>query len=300
MAKYIGRFVAPLAFGAVVALGACKADSSKQDTASALNRDTSALGRDLAMANRGDTAAQPQLKDVPANPPSTSQPTKTAPRTTPRTTSSNPRSTGSNSTTRPNTPTTTASGNTVTHPGTGTANSGGAVGTIAAGTTLSLTPTANVCTNTNKVGDKVTMTTQNAVTGSNGAVIPAGSTVTLTVTNLKRSENSNDQIIMEFAVNSVNVGGKSYPLDASIESAPITRVRNQPKSKDAQKVAIGAGIGAIAGQILGKNTKSTVIGGAVGAAAGAAAAAATANYEGCINNTSTVTSKLNSAAQVRA
>lgn len=300
MAKYIGRFVAPLAFGAVVALGACKADSSKQDTASALNRDTSALGRDLAMANRGDTAAQPQLKDVPANPPSTSQPTKTAPRTTPRTTSSNPRSTGSNSTTRPNTPTTTASGNTVTHPGTGTANSGGAVGTIAAGTTLSLTPTANVCTNTNKVGDKVTMTTQNAVTGSNGAVIPAGSTVTLTVTNLKRSENSNDQIIMEFAVNSVNVGGKSYPLDASIESAPITRVRNQPKSKDAQKVAIGAGIGAIAGQILGKNTKSTVIGGAVGAAAGAAAAAATANYEGCINNTSTVTIKLNSAAQVRA
>jgi len=295
MAKYIGRFVAPLAFGAAVALGACKADSSKQDTASALNRDTSALGRDLAMANRGDTAAQPQLKDVPANPPSTSAPTKT----TPRSSSSSSRPSSSSSS-KPSTPTTTASGNTVTHPSTGTANSGGAVGTIAAGTTLSLTPTSNVCTNTNKVGDKVTMTTQNAVTGSNGAVIPAGSTVTLTVTNLKRSENSNDQIIMEFAVNSVTVGGKNYPLDASIESAPVTRVRNQPKSKDAQKVAIGAGIGAIAGQILGKNTKSTVIGGAVGAAAGAAAAAATANYEGCVNSTSTVTIKLNSATQVRA
>ena len=297
MAKYIGRFVAPLAFGAVVALGACKTDSSKQDTASALNRDTSALGRDLAMANRGDTAAQPQLKDVPANPPATSAPSRSTPRTTPRTSSS---SSSSNSSSRPTTPTTTASGNTVTHPSTGASNSGGSVGTIAAGTTLSLTPTANVCTNTSKVGDRVTMTTQNPVTGSNGATIPAGSTVTLTVTNLKRSENSNDAIVMEFAVNSVNVGGKSYPLDASIESAPITRVRNQPKSKDAQKVAIGAGIGAIAGQILGKNTKSTVIGGAVGAAAGAAAAAATANYEGCINSTSTVTIKLNSSAQVRA
>ncbi|HKN68367.1 MAG TPA: hypothetical protein VJW73_18910, partial [Gemmatimonadaceae bacterium] len=258
-----------------------------------------ALGRDLAMANRGDTAAQPQLKDVPANPTSTSNPTKTAPRTTQRPSNTTSRST-SNPSTRPNTPTTTASGNTVTHPSAGGSNSGGAVGTIAAGTTLSLTPTANVCTNTNKVGDKITMTTQNTVTGSNGATIPAGSTVTLTVTNLKRSENSNDQIIMEFAVNSVNVGGRSYPLDASIESAPITRVRNQPKSKDAQKVAIGAGIGAIAGQILGKNTKSTVIGGAVGAAAGAAAAAATANYEGCVNSTSTVTIKLNSATQVRA
>jgi hypothetical protein len=296
MTKYIGRFIAPLAFGAVVALGACKTDSSKQDTASALNRDTSALGRDLALANR-DSAAQPQLKDVPANQPAAPAPTRTTPRTTTR--PSNTTTRPSTTTPRPSQPQTTASGNTVTHPSTGTASSGGAVGTIAAGTTLALTPTANVCTNTNKVGDKITATTQNPITGTNGATIPAGSAVTLTVTNLKRSENSNDQIVMEFAVNSVTFGGKTYPLDASIESAPVTRVRNQPKSKDAQKVAIGAGIGAIAGQILGKNTKSTVIGGAVGAAAGAAAAAATANYEGCINTTSTVTVKLNSPAQVR-
>jgi hypothetical protein len=290
MAKYIGRMGAPLALGAMLALGACKTD-----TASALNRDTSALGRDLAMANR-DSTAQPQLKDVPNNPPATSAPTKTAPRTTPRTTSSGTRP----STTTPRTtPTTTANGNTVTHPATGASNSGGAVGSIAAGTTLALTPTATVCTNTNKVGDKITATTQNSVTGSNGAVIPAGATVTMTVTNLKRSENANDAIVMEFAVNSVSFGGKTYPLDASVENASVTRVRNQPKSKDAQKVAIGAGIGAIAGQILGKNTKSTVIGGAVGAAAGAATAAATANYEGCVQNTSTMTVKLNAPAEVR-
>ena len=291
MAKYIGRFIAPLALGAVVALGACKTDSSKQDTTSALNRDTSALGKDLALAGR-DSTAQPQLKDVPANPPATSAPARTTPRSTTPRTSTPTRET-------PREPTKTASGNTVTHPAsTGASNSGGAVGTIDAGTTLSLTPTATVCTNTNKVGDKITATTQNAVTGSNGAVIPAGSTVTLTVTNLKRSENANDPIVMEFAVNSVSFGGKTYPLDASVD-APVTRVRNQPKSKDAQKVAIGAGIGAIAGQILGKNTKSTVIGGAVGAAAGAAAAAATANYEGCVQNTSTMTVKLNSPTQVR-
>ena len=291
MAKYIGRWIAPLALGAVITLGACKTDNSKQDTTNALNRDTSALGRDLALANRGDTAAQPQLKDVPANAPSASTPERTTPRTT-RPSTSTTRST----TTRP---TTTASGNTVTHPSAGAANSGGAVGTIAAGTTMSLTPTATVCTNTNKVGDKITATTQSAVAGSNGAVIPAGSTVTLTVTQLKRSENANDQIVMGFAVNSVTFGGKTYPLDANIESTNITRVRNEPKNKDAQKVAIGAGIGAIAGQVLGKNTKSTVIGAAVGAAAGGAAAVATANYEGCIQNTSTMVIKLNSPTQVR-
>ena len=292
MAKYIGRLAAPLALGTALFLGACKTDASKQDT-SALSRD-SALNRDLALANR-DSSAQPALQDVPANPSGTATPTKTAPRpaarpsTTPRPTTPAP---------RPSTPATTASGNTVSRPATG-ASSGGAVGTIAAGTTLSLSPTSDVCTNTNKVGDRFTATTQSAVTGSNGAVIPAGATVTLTVTNLKRSENSNDKIVMEFAVNSVTFGGKTYALDATVTDASVERVRNQPKSKDAQKVAIGAAAGAIAGQILGKNTKSTIIGGAVGAAAGAATAAATANYEGCVRNSGNIVVKLNAPTEVR-
>lgn len=292
MAKYT-RLFAPLTMGMMLVLGACKADTSKQDTTSALNNDTTALGKDLAMAGR-DTAAQPQLKDVPANPPSTSAPSR-------RSTASREPSRTSTPERRPaeSTPRTTPSGNVVTHPAAGS-NSGGAVGSIAAGTTLSLTPTRTVCTNTIKVGDRVTATTQNAVSGTNGAVIPAGATVTLTATTLKRSENANDPIVMEFAVNSVSFGGKTYPLDASIDNMPVTKTRNEPKSKDAQKVAIGAAVGAIAGQILGKNTKSTVIGGAAGAAAGAAAAAATANYEGCVQNTSTVTVKLNAPVQVRA
>lgn len=293
MAKYT-RLFAPLTMGTMLVLGACKTDTSKQDTTSALNRDTTALGKDLAMAGR-DTAAQPQLKDVPATSPSTSTPARSSTSREPsRSRTETTREARSNS----NAPRTTASGNVETRPGAGS-NSGGAVGTIAAGTTLSLTPTQTVCTNTIKVGDHITATTQNAVSGTNGAVIPAGATVTLTATTLKRSENANDPIVMEFAVNSVSFGGKTYPLDASIQNMPVTKTRNEPRSKDVQKVAIGGAVGAIAGQILGKNTKSTVIGGAVGAAAGAAAAAATANYEGCVQNTSTVTVRLNSPAQVR-
>jgi hypothetical protein len=292
MAKYMSRLAAPLALGTALFLGACKSDAGKQDT-SALSSDSS-LSRDLALANR-DSAAQPQLQDVPNNPPATKTPTPSRP-TTSRPSTPRP---STPTTSRPSTPTTTPSGNTVSRPATGTSSGGGAVGSIAAGTTLSLSPTSTVCTNTNKVGDKFTATVQNAVTGSNGAVIPAGATVTLTVTNLKRSENANDAIVMEFAVNSVTFGGKTYALDANVESASVERVRNQPKSKDAQKVAIGAAAGAIAGQILGKNTKSTVIGGAVGAAAGAATAAATANYEGCVRNTGNIVVKLNSPTEIR-
>jgi predicted acyltransferase (DUF342 family) len=173
------------------------------------------------------------------------------------------------------------------------------VGTIASGTSLSLRSNARVCTNTYKVGQTFTASLASSVSGSNGATIPAGANVTLEVTQLKRSENVNDKIVMEFAVKSVSFGGRSYAVNGSVASADVERVRNQPQSKDVQKVATGAVIGAIAGQILGKNTKSTVVGAAAGAAAGAGAAAATANYEGCVPDGGSIVVNLSAPLQVR-
>jgi len=173
------------------------------------------------------------------------------------------------------------------------------VGTIASGTSLSLRSNARVCTNTYQVGQTFTASLANAVSGSNGATIPAGANVTLEVTQLKRSENVNDKIVMEFAVKSVSFGGHSYAVNGNVASADVQRVRNQPQSKDVQKVVGGAVLGAIAGQILGKNTKSTVVGAAAGAAAGAGAAAATANYEGCVPDGGSIVVNLDAPLQVR-
>jgi hypothetical protein len=171
---------------------------------------------------------------------------------------------------------------------------------IPAGTTLSTNSSSKVCTGTNQVGDHVTATVENSVTGSNGATIPAGATVNMTVTQLKRSENANDPVVMEFAVNSVTFGGHTYPIEATVQSAAVQRVKDQPGDKTAQKVGIGAVAGAIAGRIIGKSTKATVIGGAAGAAAGAAAAAATANYQGCIDAGGSIVLKLTAPATVKA
>ena len=258
MTKYTGQL---LTLCAAAMLAACGGDRSNTDTA--LATDT-AMARDLALAGT-DTAAQPQLTDVPAAPAGGAATSGTKTKA--------PASTGTKST-----PTKTASGNTKTS-GSGTASRSG---TIAAGTALNVRANNELCTNTGKVGDTFTATVNEAVVGSNGATIPAGATVTLTVTKLNRSENVNDPIEMEFSVDKVAFGGKTYTLNGSVASLPVERVRNQPKSKDVQKVVGGAAIGAIAGQVLGKNTKSTVIGAAAGAAAGAATAAATANYEGCV------------------
>jgi len=268
---------------ALLALGACggnKNDSLAQDTS---------LASDMQLANK-DSTAQPQLTDVPAAAATTPAPAASKPATrTPTPSRSTPsRSTSSNSST-------TASGNTVTK-NTGTKET--ALGTIAAGSTIALTSDSRVCTNTNQVGQTIEGTVAQSVAGSNGATIPAGAKVALVITKLKRSENAKDNIEMDFSVKSVTFGGHTYPISASVASAQVDRVKNQPGSKDAQKVATGAAVGAIVGQILGHSTKSTVIGGAVGAAAGAGTAAATSNYEGCVPSGGNISIKLDNSVQV--
>lgn len=297
MPKYIRRARTLAAVPAailLIALGACskKSDNLAQD---------STLASDMALANK-DSAAQPQLSDVPAATtpaPAAATTRSSTGRSTPgRSTSGRsapsraPAPSRSSSTPRTST---TPSGNTVTRtPGA----SETALGTIAAGTALSVTSDSRVCTNTNKVGDSMTGTVVNTVTGSNGASIPAGAKVHMTITQLKRSENVNDKIQMGFRVESISFGGHTYPVTASVQSATIDRIKNQPGAKDAQKVATGAAIGAVVGQILGHSTKSTVIGAAVGAAGGAGTAAMTSNYEGCVPAGGNIAISLDNSVQV--
>ena len=297
MSKYTNRLGAPFVIVAALAFSACSVSDSKSDTS--LAADT-ALNRDLQMANR-DSAAQPQLNDVPATPAAeTPAPAPAPARTTPKPVATKPATKPATKTPEPTTRTT-ASGNTETRnaPGTAASSGGGAVGTIASGSSLSLRSNSRVCTNTYPVGQTFSATVATSVSGTNGASIPSGATVTLEVTQLKRSENANDKIIMEFAVRSVAFGGRTYPVTGTVANADVERVRNQPKSKDAQKVAAGAAIGAIAGQILGKSTKSTIIGAAAGAAGGAATAAATANYEGCVPDGGSIAVNLTAPLLVR-
>ncbi|HJU89194.1 MAG TPA: hypothetical protein VJ672_07380 [Gemmatimonadaceae bacterium] len=277
---------APLALSLALVAGACRdrGDDLAQD---------SALGRDLELANQ-DSAAQPQLTDVPAN--NNAAPAPAAPRTTPRTTA--PRTTTPRTTTPASTaPTKTASGNTVTRT---PAGSEGRIAAIAAGTTLTLAAGERICTNTHKPGDRFTATVQEAVTGSNGAVIPAGSKVVLQVSSVKHSENVGDKAVIGIAPQQVVMNGKSYPIDGSITSVQTESVRSTDKASDAKKVIGGAVAGAIIGQIIGKDTKSTVIGAATGAAAGTAVAMGTADYQGCIPTNGRIVVRLNSPATIQA
>src|SRR5688572_9826654 len=167
MSKYTGRLYIPILAAAL--LSACGGDNNRADSALA---NDSAMARDLALAQT-DTAAQPQLTDVPATSGGAAKTSAGTTKRAPTSTKTTPTSTK------------TASGNTRTT-GTGTVSRSG---TIAAGTALSVRANSELCTNTGKVGDKFTATVNESVVGSNGATIPAGATVTMTITKLNRSEN---------------------------------------------------------------------------------------------------------------
>jgi hypothetical protein len=275
--------VALLSTLALVSLAAC--GGAKDDTA-ALSSDT-ALGRDLALAQRD--SVQPQLQDVPAPVPAAPAPVATAPRpTTPRPTT--PRPTPS----RPN-PSTPAP----TTPAPTPAPAEPVQGTVAAGTALRFVANNKVCSNTVGVGDKFTAALTEPVSASNGVSIPEGATATFEVTEAKTAKNSNDQTYLRVRVVSVQYGGRTYPIEATVQTATTERVRSATKGTDAKKVAGGAILGAIAGQVLGKNTKGTVIGAAAGAAAGTAAAAATADFDTCIGSGAAISATLDSPVTVR-
>ena len=300
------RIATPVLFAVTLALGACKQGDKPED---ALASDTS-LAHDLQLAN-ADTAAQPQLKDVPATVEPANNPVTTAPKVSKRQTPSeiltpnrNPRrvATTQPTTTEPveRAPVTTSNGNTVTENASAASGSSErSVGMIASGSEISLYSGQRVCTNQYQVGDKFTASVAESVQGSNGVAIPAGATAVIEITALKRSENANDNIEMEFAVRSIAFNGKTYPVSSTITSAQVEKVRNGDASNDGKKVATGAIIGAIAGQIFGHKTKSTVIGAATGAAAGAVVAGATGKYDGCVPNGGRISLKLNQPMTVQ-
>ncbi|HEU5304457.1 MAG TPA: hypothetical protein VFU40_07430 [Gemmatimonadales bacterium] len=142
---------------------------------------------------------------------------------------------------------------------------------LAAGTTLTATTTAEIRSHKNKVGDTVTATVANDVKDASGrVVIPAGSAVTLKVTAIKESENKRDSTgTLTLQPTQVSIGGRSYPLAASIERVDTKLEGRGTNVGDIAKPAAGAAVGAVVGRVIGGSSKGAIIGGVIGGAVGA-------------------------------
>jgi len=142
--------------------------------------------------------------------------------------------------------------------------------TLAGGTALATTMDREITSKTDKPGATVTGTVASDVTDASGrVVIPAGSKVTLTITEIHESENKGDKTgKLTLTPTAVVIAGESHALDGSALALERTLRDRKTNAGDVAKVGAGAGIGAIAGRVIGGSTKGAVIGGIIGGAVG--------------------------------
>ncbi len=278
-------FASSSGFVRVLAAAAALATLSACTERRTAERADSDLSHDLALANQ--ISAQPALKDTgvaPAPEPQPRQPPTPAPRQESRSPRREPVPQPTRAATAPvSQPTMTP----VAQQPDSSAMAAAAMPApaqklIGAGTGIALNSGMSVCTNTNKVGDKLVATVTSPVQGEGGAEIPSGSRVVLEVARVTPGDPTDSSIVVRPMT--MYVDGISYPVSGTIASTTAFQRTEVPGTgpSDKEKVAGGAVVGAILGQIFGHSTKSTVIGAAAGAATGAAVAHAQKNYQTCL------------------
>ena len=138
--------------------------------------------------------------------------------------------------------------------------------TLPAGTTLKLELKSAVASDSSRVEDAVRASLRQAVTVDGTSVLPSGTEVVGTVTNVERAGRVKGRARVAYRFNSLNYDGEKYDIRTNTLShlAPAT------KGEDATKIGIGAGAGAAIGALLGGGdgaAKGAAIGGAAGTGA---------------------------------
>lgn len=145
--------------------------------------------------------------------------------------------------------------------------------TLAAGTHFDMAAADTITSRTAKAGDPFTARVVEDVRNAAGkVVIPAGSSVSGTISEVKPAPNPNTPGTLTLAVSSVTIRGTNYPLDATIDSLETVHKGRGITTGDAAKVGAGVAAGAILGRVIGGNKRGTIIGGVVGGAVGAGVA----------------------------
>lgn len=141
---------------------------------------------------------------------------------------------------------------------------------LGAGATMATSLDREISSKTDKPGATVTASVASDVKDASGrVVIPAGSRVTLTITEIHESENKGDKTgKLTLTPASVEIGGQSYALDGSATALDRKLVDRKTNAGDVAKVGAGAAAGAIVGRVIGGSTKGAVIGGLIGGAVG--------------------------------
>jgi predicted extracellular nuclease len=146
---------------------------------------------------------------------------------------------------------------------------------IPSGTLLTFEVRETVSTTSHQAGSTFALVLVDAVSGTAGALLPAGSSARGLVTVAHSSTGPEDESILGLRVTSVEAGGSQRTIAGTAESTHIESSSRDSGTRTAGTILTGAAAGAIIGQILGQDTRSTVTGAAVGTAVGVVVALTT-------------------------
>ena len=166
--------------------------------------------------------------------------------------------------------------------------------TLPSGTTLPLSLTSSMASDTSAVEDAVTAELTRAVSIDGREVLPAGTKLAGTVTAVDDSGRVKGRAMIAFRFTSLNAGGEQY----AVQTAPLSHVAPATKGEDATKIGIGAGAGAAIGGLLG-GQDGAATGAAIGGGAGTGVVLATKGNEMRLAPGADVTSQLTAPLTVR-
>ena len=166
--------------------------------------------------------------------------------------------------------------------------------TSPSGTTLPLSLTSSMASDTSAVEDPVTATLTRAVSIDGREALPAGTRLAGNVTQVDDSGRVKGRAMIAFRFTSLQTAGERY----TVQTAALTRVAAATKGEDATKIGIGAGAGAVIGGLLGGGDGAAK-GAAIGGGAGTGVVLATKGKEMRLAPGADVTSRLTAPVTVR-
>ena len=125
-------------------------------------------------------------------------------------------------------------------------------------------------TETNKVGDRFTLTVSNDVRAQNGdVVVPAGAIVHGRIAALRDSDDPTQHALIQLQFDRLSFGGRSYDFNANVQSVAAVEQRNPKTGEILKRAGVGAAVGAAIGAIVsGAELDAMIKGGLIGAVAG--------------------------------
>jgi hypothetical protein len=166
--------------------------------------------------------------------------------------------------------------------------------TIPSGTTLRLDLKSGVSSDGSNVEDTVRASLLQSVVVDGQPVLPAGTELVGTVTDVARSGRVKGRARVAYRFSTLRHDSESY----EIATAQISHEARATKGKDATKIGVGAGVGAAVGALLGGGSGAAK-GAAIGGAAGTGAVLATRGEEVRIGPGADVNTRLTAPLTVR-